>query len=533
MNSPEQVYWFLANEDGTPLRKFVCLVKEQRLIPVKEFWISQLNQRNLVGSILAFGIILRLVQYLYDRSIFIDEAQFALGILNRSLTDLFFNPLPGQAAPFGFLLAEKILENMFGGTELVLRAFPFLMGVLSLILFYAVAKRVLSSFGQVISIGLFSMSEPVLRYSTELKQYSTDLAVALGILLLGLIWHEKNRGGFVTITLMFSIVGSVLIWISHSAVFCLAAVGISLGIKIWKSQDWDKIRWLIFPALFWIGSFVTLYFLSLSNLAKNQYLQRSFVETFAPFPPLSLLDLFWYPSAFFQMFEHPGGLVFSGLAASCFLAGGVYLFFKDRVQFTIFVMPFLLTLFASGLQIYPFKGRLILFLVPNIMILIGLGIGHMTGSRNEAMKCLGICLSVLLFLHPMQHALSLIRAPIEIEETKPVLNYLKQHYQDGDQLYLYYASVPAFTYYSDRYGLEEIPYLQGEWGNRTNWKNYVVHLKELQGHKRVWVLFSHVHRASGVDEEKFFLHVLDGMGNRLETFKKKGASIYLYDLHAA
>ena len=119
---------------------------------------------------------------------------------------------------------------------------------------------------------------------------------------------------------------------------------------------------------------------------------------------------------------------------------------------------------------------------------------------------------------------------MEREEIKPVLNYLKQHFQDGDGLYLYHSSWKAFKYYAKRYGLEGVELQRGVSG-RSNWQNYVNDLKSLRGNERIWILFSHVHKRSGIDEERFFLHVLDGMGRQVDSFSRKGASVYLYDLH--
>jgi hypothetical protein len=48
----------------------------------------------------------------------------------------------------------------------------------------------------------------------------------------------------------------------------------------------------------------------------------------------------------------------------------------------------------------------------------------------------------------------------------------------------------------------------------------------------VWVLFSHVYRDGGADEEQLFLNYLDGMGKREDGMQAMGASVHLYDLSA-
>ncbi|MDE5108199.1 MAG: hypothetical protein O4808_14405, partial [Trichodesmium sp. St17_bin3_1_1] len=57
--------------------------------------------------IIAFGVALRLIQYLSNRSLWADEAVLALNIVNRSYLEL-MQPLDyDQGAPIGFLIVEK------------------------------------------------------------------------------------------------------------------------------------------------------------------------------------------------------------------------------------------------------------------------------------------------------------------------------------------------------------------------------------------------------------------------------------------
>jgi hypothetical protein len=115
------------------------------------------------------------------------------------------------------------------------------------------------------------------------------------------------------------------------------------------------------------------------------------------------------------------------------------------------------------------------------------------------------------------------------ENIRPVMRYIKEHKQDGDILYLYYSSRLAFKYYAERYGFNNNKYIVGI-KSRGNWKNYENDLNKLRGNIRVWLLFSHVWKGKGVDEEKFFLYHLDSIGKRLDHFKSDGAAVYLYEL---
>jgi hypothetical protein len=117
------------------------------------------------------------------------------------------------------------------------------------------------------------------------------------------------------------------------------------------------------------------------------------------------------------------------------------------------------------------------------------------------------------------------RAP---EELRTILDYVGEKWQDGDIMYIYYASLNAFLYYRDRYDFQEY-YVTGV-ESRSNWSGYYADLLRLKGNKRVWLVFSHITTWHGVDEERLFESYLDLMGKQLTKYKTPGSAAYLYDL---
>jgi len=132
-------------------------------------------------------------------------------------------------------------------------------------------------------------------------------------------------------------------------------------------------------------------------------------------------------------------------------------------------------------------------------------------------------------MHPLLSAARHLVEPQTKEEIKPMIEYVRNHRTSGDVLYVYYSSVQPFQYYSERNLIdltEEVIGIE----SREHWKSYKQDLERLRGRKRVWILFSHVYRAAGVDEERLLLNYLDEMGNKLDSSRSAGASVYLYDL---
>jgi len=525
---------------------------------------SLFTLERLVWLIISVGVFLRLVHYLLNRSLWIDEAFVALNIINKSYLEL-LQPLDyNQAAPFGFLVLEKLAVQLFGESEYSLRFFPFLAGIASLFLFYKVAKWFSHLHAVIIAIGLFALCDRLIYYSAEVKQYSIDVVIAL-LLYLGVINLQSKKLNPMRIA-VFSIIGAVAIWISHPSVFILAGTGMSLLIFAFIKRKWTVILRYLIVFLFWLLSFIGFYFISIRKLSSNEALQKSWDSnhnSFMPFPPLSLSELGWFPDKFFEIFNYPSGLYLTGIAVLAFIMGCTSMYGRSKKKFFLLIFPVLLALLASGLHKYPFKGQLLLFIVPSILLLVAEGAQQVIDKTQFNSKLLGIALVVLLFFHPLYYAARNLKSPdnpphfVEYqrvrEDIKPVLSYVQTNQHYGDVLYLYYASQYAFKYYSSRYNFKydsgkavwskppedwfapAMPsyppqLIVGEY-SRNDWSILENELNEIRGNRRVWVIFSHVSdRRSPLDEEDVFLYLLNRIGTQVDSFKSTEASAYLYDL---
>ena len=86
------------------------------------------KSKKLIYGIIILGIILRLIQYISNRSLWFDEAMLALNIIDRSFLEL-FKPLSyDQGAPIGFLILQKLAVQIFNNSEYALRLLPLIFG---------------------------------------------------------------------------------------------------------------------------------------------------------------------------------------------------------------------------------------------------------------------------------------------------------------------------------------------------------------------------------------------------------------------
>jgi len=499
----------------------------------KTEWFEAIRNRltaSLPWILIGLGTGLRLRQFLMGRSLGHDESLLALNIIERSLTEL-AKPLDySSAAPIGFLMVEKLLIQSFGNNEYALRVFPFLAGVMSLILFYEVTKRCVGQTAVLIGLGLFAFSEPLIVYSSELKQYSSDVAIGLFLYLLGLFYLSQDKLSYPKLILL-GVAGPLAVFFSHPAVFILAGVGIGLIAADLRAKKWGKMSQLSVICSLWLFGFAILYMTSFRSLANNHFFVRGWrnLGAFMPLLPSSVAEFRWFASNFFETFRYPVGLPLAGLAALAFVTGCGNFLKNNKQTFLLLIAPILFTLLASGLHKYPFRGRLLLFLVPPVLVIIAKGVETIIAASRQNIPILGVATSVLLFFHPLFYATQHLLRPQTTEEMRPVVQYIKERKGAEDTLYIYYGAQFMFKYYQGKYGFSERDYIVGI-RSRNDVQNYIRDLEKLRGRDRVWFVFAHSFSRRGVDERTFYLHYLDNVGTRLDAFERFGAAVYLYDL---
>jgi len=493
--------------------------------------------RRICLAAVALGCLLRLVQYLLDRSLWMDEAYLSLNILHRSFRGLCVALDYHQGAPIGFLLLEKSAVRLWGSSEYVLRLLPLLGGIASVLLFYKLASKVLPAKAVPIAAGLFAISPTLIYYSAEVKQYSGDAAIAL---LLYCLTIEGSKSEWKTWqTVLTALVGAIAIWMSHSSIFVLVGIGVTISIALVLRKDWARLARVSVVGLCWLASLAVCYVVALRKLAGDGELLSYWNANFMPLPPRSVTDFKWFVDSFFGFFGTSAGLKFSGLAALVFVLGSISMFRKSAERVFLLLSPAIVTLLASGLHKYPFGGRLTLFLVPPVLLLMAEGAEAIRSSASASFPAVGGVLITLLFLDPGIYVLHHFAKPhTEVvqpgvmlpEEIRPVVAYVRNHEQPGDLVYVFNGSEPAFDYYAER---DNFPRNNVQIGVAAgnDPQIYESDLDRLRG-RRVWVVLSHI-RGVGAEESKHIEFYLDMLGPRLDSLSVAGAETYLYDLRNA
>ena len=477
-------------------------------------------------GVVALGIILRGVYFARNRALWLDEAFLALNIVGRDLRGL-LDPLSyDQSAPVGYLLAVKAIVAAFGSSEFALRSYSLAAGIVGFFLVAVLASRVLEKPAATFALAVTALSFPLIRYASELKQYSGDAAIAALILLLAIALHDRpqDRWRFV----LFAIVGGVSVWFSLPSVFVLAGTGLVLGCVAFRDRDGRRIAFLMGVAVVWVASFAANYMKFLAATRGNTNLSSWWMDSFMPWPPLTPAAAKWLAWTFVSVFEHPLGLVLPGLGVLAFVIGCQTLHRTRTAELYMVVLPLGFALIASALHAYPFTERFLIFAAPGLALVVGSGAYRIAQVCWLNSKLLGAAFVMLLFLQPLLVAANGI-ADEPYGSVREAVQTLTEHEEPGDALYLYHWSQFEFRYYAGRAGYDASKAQAGITA-RNEWDYYEAEIEALRGNSRVWFLFVDVAPHLGEGEEQFFLNRLDAVGSRVEHHTWNNARLYLYDL---
>lgn len=511
------------------------------------------------------GILLRLAIFAENRPFWTDEAQLALNLIDRSYGGLMERLDYCQAAPLGFLFMEKVMLIAFGESEYVLRMIPLLAGVLSQILFWQLANRVLPDRAVPLAVGLFALSEPLLRYSSELKPYSLDVLVNVSLLLIGhrVLGQSRRKGGLI----LLAMAATLSPWVSYASPLTMAGI---LGTVFWvyyKERVRQSLLLLLMIGLVWAVSLFGVYYLSLENLVNSSC--KDALMDFRAAIPHNATAVIWLYRKFQELLLYPFGLsvIGCGVGMLCALAGAFSLRSKEKAYLCILMAPLVLALIGSWCGIYPFFGRFLLFSCPPFQLLVAAGASILWIRLVPLSIPLALTLIVTLFLPRLDWiALSGNSILVNRIDVRAVMQHVAINREPGDKIYIYYGGYFPAIYYGLRFGLtkDDIQVgVPGYWWNRElraallaewkrancnvplpaesvfdsygkgdfsqQWSLFENDVNHLVGNPRVWMVFSHSVWL-GSDEERLFLYFLDKRGRRLQEYKQSGASAYLYDL---
>jgi len=484
----------------------------------------------------ALGAALRLRQYFADSSFWLDEALLALNLVNRSYIGLTQKLVYNQGAPIGFLFIEKLFLVLFGNTDLVLRIFPLVSGLLALYLLYLIAVRYFGMTGW-IALFLFAVSPPLIYYASELKQYSSDAMFAL--LLIYLAFRCLDKDAHLSDFIWLGATGLIATWTSDPSIFILAGIGLTLAVDKLNRKAYAPLSWTLGLGVLWVAAFGAFYLISLQSLSGDNVLQAYWRHAFMPLPPWSNPN--WFVKTYQLLLSASLGFDSRYPAVICSVLALIGLFslmLRDRRLATIILLPFILALIAAALQKYPLIDRFMLFLVPLFMWLIAEGLHWIYSFIRKFNKTAAVivsgCIAVLALWTTACNGIQKFRVPTLTEDIKPVMQYVAQNRGADDIIYVSHDARPAFTYYAPVYGLTTGNiYANYDFSGKSALPDFYDAVDQLKGNSKVWFIFAHVLNCANCrgGPETAFIKYLNRYGRQEKSFFASGADCYLYDLN--
>ncbi len=485
----------------------------------------------LVWLLVVFGVGLRLSQYLQNRSLWLDEARIALYISTRSFAGL-LEPLEGipgtrvQSAPLGFLVLEKLAVLALGSSEQALRLLPLVCGIVSLPLFVVVARRFLAPGAVPVAVLLFAVSNHLVLYASEVKQYAGDVLATLLVLAAvpGVARTTLTRPrAFALVAL-----GGGLVFFSVPVVFVLAGCGLAAAHAAWRRRDRTSLLRLTGVGAAWGVAFGAAYGLTMHHAAGSAMLRRYWAHAFVPLPPTSLADIGRVCEAIAEVFDNPVGFVPPLVGAGLFAIGLASLVRTRSSQAASLALPLGLALVASGLHAYPFEGRLLLFCVPLILLVIAAGVERVYAGVAVVSTPLAAVVGVLLLFAVTMRAIAASGTPMRPEETRPLLEYVRARWQPDDVLIVPPQGRAGVQYYATRYGFTDADIVFVDSNER--WEQVIDGLAA----PRVWVSLPTVALPQTRPTPSRRIRArLAARAREVERFEVPDARGYLYELRGA
>lgn len=500
------------------------------------------NSRWLLLGVLVIGIALRLWQYAENRSLWLDEAYLALN-LDFGWLSVLSQPLAhNQAAPVVFLLIAKILADIFGHHDWVIRLVPLAGSLFTLTFAYGIARLAFRTrTGAFTFLSLVAISPLLLYYSSEFKQYATDTTVATAALYIALHYKCPQTTKYY-VGLAFA--GALMVWSAFLAPFFLLATGIIMMALSVKAGHWRDLRYLSLAVGFWLTNFAFYYGLILHRISENTNLASYWRSAYAPGIPTSSVDVDWLVktlgsltnSGFRHMgisspFEVPQWTDLTNLL----LMSTILMGFAVALTISKRVIGYLLIAFgalyvASSLSIFPLRSRPVIGVLPYFFLLSGFLVEWASRQRIAYSSVIASVLALSLLSPPIFISGRSITNPQHAFDIKGALRFIRAEHQASDILLMSTWTQKAYIFYKEQFELDTLfvtHYIQthNSQADAEIWFSGTCGILPMG---RVWYVVSHRYNS-----HKPFIKTLKKYGDIEDRWEKNGAAAYLINFSSA
>jgi hypothetical protein len=475
-------------------------------------------RKYALPAILLLGILARIYWFGCNPSLWTDEVSVARSVVKYDLATVTTKPLDlAQMAPAGYLFMEKSLGALGGYSERSLRLFSLICGIASVLVFAKLARELLTETGQLFAVTLFCFSGPLIFHAGEAKQYATEALAAVLLLWLA----ARLRNGLTTRQAVGAgLVGMICVWFAFSAVFVLAGVFGVLALRFIYKREFGYFVRVVGLSAMALASFV-VYYTFIIHKNSNITEQTALYDGHFALWPVSAQGVGWYVRTLYLALDDPFGLSFDinlpflpHAAAAKFLTvlaypalalgliGVVKLARTDRFTLVLLGMPMVLAWAASLDNRYPLLERHLLFITPAVYLLLALAIDPGKGASpsdgskmHSGLRVLVAWTLVYVLVNlGMKVADPKLFGGRKYSEMREAMQYIAQHEQKGDQVFILWNTVSYYEYYNFRYHLDWHPIIGDDpRPGAHSMEEVTAHARNeiqsaIKGNQRVWFL---------------------------------------------
>jgi hypothetical protein len=471
-------------------------------------------------AVVLLGLALRARQYFYNRSLWPDEIAVTDDIAHGSFRGLMHTQPNGQAAPIGWFWAERVAIDIFGLQEFALRLTPFIASIVALLLFPYVGRRLVGRWAMPLALLIFATSPQLLYYSSEVKQYGSDVACALVIVAITLVVSERAPSW--RLAAWWLLLASCVIWFSQPGILLTAGCGVVLFLRWFR-----RPRGLLWVAAAGVAPLVVLavdYFSALKDQSKSTLLQDYWVGGYPPKPYglHSSTQWLWHDSG--ELLLDPGRLTHPVIVFVLGAVGIAVLLTRRKWRWAtvMLVFPFVLAVAVAVLRVYPLRQRLGLYLLPFVFMLMCAPLRAVGSSFRPKLPriakgavAVAVLAAVVVSGWPgFSRGVRVLGEPLEHTGGRQLTAYIAHNIKPGDVVYREFPwAAVSWDFYAARH--PELPKPGSFVFVSTPTCVGVPSVAALTPGTRVWVFFDSRGSIEPKDAEAVFLSYFTSVGKVL------------------
>jgi hypothetical protein len=344
-----------------------------------------------IGLALLVGLAGQVRVWASDRGLWGDEIYVATNVRSLHWWQMAGPLAYSQIAPPGWLIEGKLCYRAFGGAEQSLRLVGLLGAVATLVLTAVLARRAIGRAGAVLATSLVAVCPGLLYYAGEFKQYSTEAAAAMVLLLaVGLFVEDdppgtRHRGRR---TAALASIGLLVMPFSFSAIIVLAGTttgGILVLLSRRRRRDAVALAVAATPAAV-LGALMVWRRLSFP-IPGNQY--QIFPNGFPPehASPSDLLA--WPPRMWAGFVADPLAWRFPIVVLILVLVGLLAMALRGKLAWAGLLSGLGVAAFgAAAVRAYPWEGRIAVYLLAPTLITAAAGVDGLVRAAVHTVRAL-------------------------------------------------------------------------------------------------------------------------------------------------